>query len=642
MKKNLFLTIFTWMMIIIPVNAIAPHENPEDDRPTSTDRYNQMQRNLAKGWNTWDTRSVLTHVLLPYGVAIDLNLMDSDGQRANTFRIGEYPLMHPGPHTYDGAYTDISLEWNGHRVRVQSAADGLTNVILITPNEGNKAGGRLFVVPKTLWRRSNKITIDKNRFTFEPESFDLKIPVVVEGDFIEEKDKEIIMSADKPVIICCGENMTIAQAEKYIQSHAETHIRQNKEKYKEDYELYNAMQSVLAWDNIYDPTLRKVITPVSRIWNVNWTDHPEFGGYVLFCWDTYFASMMLSTGNKELAYANAVEITNSLTEKGFIPNFYSGNDFKSRDRSQPPVGSLAAWYIYKEYGEKWFLELLYDKLLIWNRWWDKSRKLNGLLCWGSDPFDKVTYYLGESWAVNEHQGGAFESGLDNSPMYDNIVFDKEKHLLLLNDVGLSALYVMDCQLLAKIADELGHKKDAEELRERGKTYSNNFEPLWDKSRGFYYNRHTDTGLLSPRISPTNFYPMLAKIPTQQQAERMMKEHFLNPEEFWGEWIIPATPRNDPAFKDNVYWRGRIWAPLNFLTYLGLCNYDLPTEKKALSEKSKNLLLKSWISNGYVFENYNSETGVGDDVHNSDKFYHWGALLGFITLMEDGYCHPVKE
>jgi hypothetical protein len=28
------------------------------------------------------------------------------------------------------------------------------------------------------------------------------------------------------------------------------------------------------------------------------------------------------------------------------------------------------------------------------------------------------------------------------------------------------------------------------------------------------------------------------------------------------------------------------------------------------------------------------TRVGDDVQNSDRFYHWGALLGMIPIMED--------
>lgn len=74
--------------------------------------------------------------------------------------------------------------------------------------------------------------------------------------------------------------------------------------------------------------------------------------------------------------------------------------------------------------------------------------------------------------------------------------------------------------------------------------------------------------------------MLAKIPNQTQAERMVKEHLMNPQEFWGDWIIPATPRNDPAFRNNDYWRGRIWAPLNFLVYMGLQNYDLPEARKA--------------------------------------------------------------
>jgi hypothetical protein len=70
--------------------------------------------------------------------------------------------------------------------------------------------------------------------------------------------------------------------------------------------------------------------------------------------------------------------------------------------------------------------------------------------------------------------------------------------------------------------------------------------------------------------------------------------------------------------------------------MGLRNYDFPEVRKELSEKSMNLLLKSWLKDGYVFENYSSTSGQGDDVENSDKFYHWGALLGFITLIEEGY------
>ncbi|MDR0547355.1 MAG: hypothetical protein LBG77_07215, partial [Dysgonamonadaceae bacterium] len=68
----------------------------------------------------------------------------------------------------------------------------------------------------------------------------------------------------------------------------------------------------------------------------------------------------------------------------------------------------------------------------------------------------------------------------------------------------------------------------------------------------------------------------------------------------------------------------------------------PDARKQLSEKSKNLLLKSWLKDRYVFENYNATTGVGDDVTSSDKFYHWGALLGFITLMEEGFFNEEMQ
>ena len=38
----------------------------------------------------------------------------------------------------------------------------------------------------------------------------------------------------------------------------------------------------------------------------------------------------------------------------------------------------------------------------------------------------------------------------------------------------------------------------------------------------------------------------------------------------------------------------------------------------------------------MYENYNAVSGAGDDVMNADKFYHWGALLGFISFIENGF------
>ena len=42
----------------------------------------------------------------------------------------------------------------------------------------------------------------------------------------------------------------------------------------------------------------------------------------------------------------------------------------------------------------------------------------------------------ETAGVGEFYGAAMESGLDNSPMYDNIPIDPETHNMMLADVGL--------------------------------------------------------------------------------------------------------------------------------------------------------------------------------------------------------------
>ena len=76
----------------------------------------------------------------------------------------------------------------------------------------------------------------------------------------------------------------------------------------------------------------------------------------------------------------------------------------------------------------------------------------------------------------------------------------------------------------------------------------------------------------------------------------MREHYFNPREFDGEWVMLAD----------------------------------------LAERSHKLLMKSWLSDHAIYENYNSITGAGNDVRSSDAYYHWGALLGVIGLMEHGY------
>jgi putative isomerase len=218
-------------------------------------------------------------------------------------------------------------------------------------------------------------------------------------------------------------------------------------------------------------------------------------------------------------------------------------------------------------------------------------------------------------------------------MYDDATYNSQTHQLEWADVGLMSMYIADCDALATMADLLGRSAEAKELHERSTRYRAKLATLWDEGSGIFLNSNLHTGRFSARLSPTNFYPLLARAATPAQADIMIKKHLLNPQEFWGEWVIPAIARNDPAFGDQNYWRGRIWGPMNYLVYLGLRNYDVPEVRLDLAQKSSNLFLKEWAGSGHVHENYNAVTGTGDDVTSSDRFYHWGALLGLIEYIQ---------
>ena len=607
-------------------------------------RYDDLKRRLAQGWNTWNTRSVLSHVLLPEAFALNLGLKEYAGRRylkeALIGRRGaDDEKIHPGPRTYDGSYTELNLKWCGIEVVVQSATEGNDLVLLVTPLASQKKPALLVVESGILWNRPGYVALEDGALVGHLPGKTVRAygtrESVFDDPYLAAQTPYLAMSLSSAVGVSTGKQRSVEEIQAILDCRRTEHATRVS-RFGELSDVYAAMQTCMAWDTVYEPEHERVVSPVSRIWNIKW------GGFVLFDWDTYFAAYMAALDSRDLAYANAIEITREKTERGFIPNFGTVSDLKSRDRSQPPVGSTVFRELYRRFGDRWVLEEVFDDLVGWNRWWVAHRANGGLLCWGSDPYEPLADAYWESEGVNKRFGAALESGLDNSPMYDDVPFDPETHLMQLADVGLNGLYIMDCEALADIAQVLGREAEAKELWQRAEAFREALATLWDDETGIFLNRRTDTGEFSRRLSPTKFYALLGRAATQAQAERMIAEHFHNSDEFWGEWIMPSIARNDPAYPDQDYWRGRIWGPMNLLVYLALRNYDLPQARADLAEKSKQLLLKEWLERGHVHENYNGDTGEGCDMPNSDAFYHWGGLLGMPALVEAGYLEGPEK
>ena len=605
--------------------------------------YLALKRNLARGWNTWNVRSVLSHVLLPQGLALNLAVKEyAGGGYLKESLIGRQgkddEQIHPGLRTYDGRYTELTLRWKDITLLVQTGLDGDDWVMLVTPTTNQFRKCTLVLEAGFLWNRPGRVERDGAYLVAHCAETTVRIHTtgtMVEDPNIAAQAAYLAVASEGPMAFSTGRARSITQvADVLTRQKAELLTARAHAGKLSD--VYAATQTCLAWDTIYEPAENRVVSPVSRIWSVG------SGGYVLFCWDTYFAGYIAAVENKPLAYANVIEITRQRTPQGFVPNFINGTGFKSLDRSQPCVGSWVVRELYRRFRDRWLLEMLFDDLLAWNRWWEQHRQIDGLLAWGSDPYQPVTGNRWETDGVNDRFGAALESGLDNSPMYDDMPFDRSRHLMQLHDVGLNSLYVMDCEALADIAGVLNRPAEEKELRQRAAAFRTALAGFWDEDFGLFLNRRTDTGAPSRRISPTNFYPLLAGAATPAQAQRMMAEHFYNPAEFWGKYVLPSIARNDPAYPEQDYWRGRIWAPMNFLVYLGLRRYRLVQPCADLAGRSVELLLSEWRAHGHVHENYSGDTGLGCDKPNSDRFYHWGGLLGTIGLLEAGHYPPPEE
>jgi hypothetical protein len=385
-----------------------------------------------------------------------------------------------------------------------------------------------------------------------------------------------------------------------------------------------AIGNSMFWNTLYAPSLDLIFPSISRAWAHNW------GGWTVGEWDCFFGALLTSLEDEAQTSAGIRAMLLAQTDSGLVPNMTSGNGI-SPDRSEPPVAAYVVWKVFERRQDRDLLEWAYPRLKKYHEWWLSDRgdgqprrdgNRDGLLEWGSDR--------GATPSVagrGNLQAAKWESGMDDSPMYDEAAYDPHTYTLNLADVGLNSLYTLDAECLAKIAALLGKDEDSRKFAAEYEHMKQLVrEKLWNEKDGIYENRFWD-GHFSRRLSTTNFYPLFAGIATPQQADRMIREHLLNPQEFWGKYVAPTIARNDPAFPDQFYWRGAIWGPTNYMLYEGINRYRADAVAREYAQKSYDLFMDDWRSNQHDNEQYNSWGGTG----GGDTHYTWGALLCLIPL-----------
>ncbi len=593
-----------------------------------------------QGWNTFDVRSLTAAVHLPSGLELRAGLLSRDGQVHRTeFRWPE--LARLGMHMPDCSYADVTLQIPECRMHVEFASDQDLLVLRVTITRNlydlvpciDAFFYRGFKGLIATSHNSAKVNTADAAFSIYCPTGTLHPQLCFLGSasFVTKLPNELVIVASPSIGTLSAEEAIALVESKRAEAEYWEHRFDNPELQS----AFEGMWRSVIWNTIYAPSIKRPVTVVSRDWCVD----GNYGDFVLFEWDTFFAALQSAVVSKELAYANVRAVLEGVTERGFVPSIFCELG-KSNDRSMLPVGSIVVLKLYERFRDRDFISEVYPKLLRWHDWWFTARDGNGdgLLEWGSDNVHPPH----PQWQAHTLQAARYESGLDNSPLYDDAEFDPIANTMRVADVGLNAAYAMDAWALARLADVLGDTASAARLTEEHKRMSKLVnEKLWCEEEGIFLNRRWD-GSFVKRLAPTLFYPMAGRIVDCRTAERMVGIHLLNESEFWGEHVIPSISRNDAAYKDQAYWRGRIWGPMNWLVYEGLRAYGLDHIAREFGKKSLRTFLTEWLEESHVHENYNADTGEGDDARYSEPVYFWGGLLAFIGLCSSGALKWAQE
>src|SRR6202050_4521423 len=119
---------------------------------------------------------------------------------------------------------------------------------------------------------------------------------------------------------------------------------------------------------------------------------------------------------------------------------------------------------------------------------------------------------------------------------------------------------------------------------------------------FSVNQATPThGAFLTRLTPMNFYPLSSGAPDAARAKRVLSV-LTDPAKFWGQYLLPTLAYDDPNWHDQEYWKGYIWGPTNYITWVGIKEYASPDQIGEFADRSVQLFMREWLRDGSCSEN----------------------------------------
>ncbi|MCS5717959.1 glycogen debranching protein [Herbiconiux sp. CPCC 205763] len=304
----------------------------------------------------------------------------------------------------------------------------------------------------------------------------------------------------------------------------------------------------------------------------------------VWSWDHCFNALALAPGLPEEAIDQFRIVFDFQEPAGALPDSVTHSEVLY-NFVKPPVHGWAFGKIRRALEtplDESVLSEIYDSLVRWTRFWLDSRRV---------PGHPLAHY--------QHGN---DSGWDNSTTFD--------HDRLIEAPDLAAFLVVQLDVLAGLATELGRTDDVSEWQTEGRSMREALLGLWDGDT--FVARAATHGRPSKKSSLLNALPIVAAPHLSEEITGLLAVRISQHLTEFG----PATQLVDSEeYESDGYWRGPIWAPSTAIIEDGLRRAGETELADLISERFRRLCERSGFA-----ENFDALTGEG----LRDRAYTWTA------------------
>lgn len=383
-----------------------------------------------------------------------------------------------------------------------------------------------------------------------------------------------------------------------------------------------------------------------------WGDYtlPTWGLYPYqWNWDSMFVALGFSEFDLDRAWKEVETLFQGQWNNGMAahivfrrddPSYFpgpkiwnSGQNPPTSGCSQPPVAATIVRDLYEadpEVGLPW-LKMIFPKLMAWHRWFHTMRVISG----------------GSAIAVTH----PWESGRDNSPDWDRALAnvdpsgiapyqrrdiehvdaamrptneEYDRYLKLVEygvesgwdhahitregpfavaDPGVSFILMRSDKDLLELAKILEAEDSAKEIRSWLYHAEEATDYLWSEDLGAYAARDLRTDEHADGVSSVAFLSYYAGVSTPRRDAKLQAtlRRILDATAF----SLPSFDPEHRKFDARRYWRGPVWAIINYMVARGLSEYGFEREARKLQVDTRNAIRESGF-----YEYFNPINGEG--------------------------------